>query len=107
VFDSPTFFLSHRDTGYTLGLLALAVLIIAAIARAGRAQIGRAALIFGLFVLQSVLVELRESAPAIAALHPLNGFLILLLSMLVARDAWRAVRRPPTVPTEAETPPAA
>jgi hypothetical protein len=107
VFDSPTFFLTHRDTGYALGLLALAVLIIAAIARAGRAQIGRLALIFGLFVLQSVLVELRESAPAVAALHPLNGFLILLLSMLVARDAWRAVRRPPTVSTEAEGPAAA
>jgi hypothetical protein len=51
-------------------------------------------LIFGLFVLQSALVALRESAPAVAALHPVNGFLILLISISMAQRAWRELRNP-------------
>ena len=92
VFDDPTFFLTHRDTGYTLELVALVVIVLASVARAGRAQIGIAALIFGLFLLQSVLVALRESSPAVAALHPVNGFLILLLAIVLARRAWAFAR---------------
>ena len=92
VFDEPTFFLTHRDTGYLLELWALVVLVVAAIARAGRAQVGRSALVFGLFLLQSVFVGLRDSAPAVAALHPVNGFLIVLVSIVIARDAWRLAR---------------
>ena len=100
VFDDPTFFLTHRDTGYTLGLLALVVLVLAVIAHAGRAQVGRVALVFLLFIVQSALVGVRASAPAVAALHPLNGFLILVLSLVIARDAWRMARtrRPDTAP---------
>ena len=106
VFDDPTFFLTHRDTGYTLEAVAFFVIVFAAIARAGRAQIGIAALIFGLFLLQSVFVAVRESSPAVAALHPVNGFLILLLSIVIARRAWafaRATRSTtePSAPTEA------
>ena len=92
VFDDPTFFLTHRDTGYTLELVAFVVIVLAAIARAGRAQIGIAALIFGLFLLQSVFVAVRVSSPAVAALHPVNGFLILLLSIVLVRRAWAFAR---------------
>jgi len=92
VFDDPTFFLTHRDTGYTLELWAFVVLIVAALARAGRGQVGMAAAILGLFFVQSILVAMRESAPAVAALHPVNGFLILLLSIVLARRAWDIAR---------------
>ena len=92
VFDDPTFFLTHRDTGYTLELVAFVVIVLAAVARAGRAQIGIAALIFGLFLLQSVFVAVRVSSPAVAALHPVNGFLILLLSIVLVRRAWAFAR---------------
>ena len=108
VFDDPAFFLTHRDTGYTLEAVAFFVIVFAAIARAGRAQIGIAALIFGLFLLQSVFVALRVSSPAVAALHPVNGFLILLLAIVLARRAWafaRATR--PTAETAAPTAPTA
>ena len=44
---------------------------------------------FGQFILQSVLVLQRDSVPAIAALHPVNGFLILLIAIWLATDAWR------------------
>jgi hypothetical protein len=33
---------------------------------------------------------MRDSSPAIAALHPVNGFLITLLAIYVAREAWLA-----------------
>jgi hypothetical protein len=106
VFDDPTFFLTHRDTGYALEGLAFFVIVFAAISRAGRAQVGQAALIFALFVLQSVFVALRESAPSVAALHPVNGFLILLLSISLARKAWTFARaRRVEAPTPAPAPP--
>jgi hypothetical protein len=40
-------------------------------------------------MLQSVLVLQRDDLPAIAALHPVNGFLIALAAVWLARDAWR------------------
>ena len=105
VFDDPTFFLTHRDTGYALEGLAFVVIVFAAISRAGRGQVGQAALIFGLFFLQSAFVALRESAPSLAALHPVNGFLILLLAVSLARKAWSFARATRSTP-EPATPPA-
>ena len=107
VFDDPASFLTHRDLGYTLSLVVLVVLVTAIIARAGRRQIGLAALTLGLLILQSVLVAMRESTPAVAALHPVNGFLILLISLVMARAAWRAAREPAaeaTIAVEAGAP---
>ena len=50
---------------------------------------------------QSVLVAVRGDYPAVAALHPLNGFLILLVSIVLGRDGWRLVQA-----ERATTPPA-
>lgn len=107
VFDDPASFITHRDLGYTLSLVVLVVLVTAIIARAGRRQIGLAALALGLLILQSVFVGLRESTPTVAALHPVNGFLILLISLVMARAAWRAAREPAaaaTIAVEAGSP---
>ena len=35
-----------------------------------------------------VFVVMRDSTPAVAALHPVNGFLILFLAIVLARDSW-------------------
>lgn len=88
VFDSPTAFATHRDVGYTLSIVPILLLVIGLVARLGRRMAILAAVTFGLFMLQSVFVAMRGSSPAIAALHPLNGFLIFLLAIIVARDAW-------------------
>jgi hypothetical protein len=64
------------------------MLILAAIGRLGRRQILYAAALFGMFILQSVFVALRDDLPMIAALHPVNGFAILLVGILTAREAW-------------------
>ncbi len=88
VFRGAASFATHRDFGYTLELLPIILLVTGLIAGLGRRSALMASGIFGLFLLQSVFVGLRESAPELAALHPVNGFLILLLSILLARDAW-------------------
>jgi hypothetical protein len=90
VFKGPASFATHRDWGYLLELLPFVLLIVGLIARLGRRPAFLAAGIFGLFLLQSVFVVLRESTPEVAALHPVNGFLITFLAIVLARDAWMA-----------------
>lgn len=88
VFDSPAAFQTHAGWGYLLELIPLILLVLAAVGRLGRRQIIYAAALFGMFLLQSVFVALRADLPAIAALHPVNGFAILLVGILTAREAW-------------------
>jgi hypothetical protein len=90
VFRSATSFATHRDFGYLLEALPFFLLIVGLIARLGRRPALLAAGIFGLFLLQSVLVIFRTDVPEIAALHPVNGFLITFLAIVLARDAWLA-----------------
>jgi hypothetical protein len=90
VFRGAASFETHRDFGYMLELLPLVLLIVGLVARLGRRPALLAAGIFGLFLLQSVFVVLRSAAPEVAALHPLNGFLITFLAIVLARDAWLA-----------------
>jgi hypothetical protein len=87
VFDSPARFALHRDFGYMLEVLPFVMVIGGLAGGLGRRSVGLAALIFGLFLVQSILVAIRAEAPMVAALHPVNGFLILLLSIVVARQA--------------------
>jgi hypothetical protein len=90
VFDDPASFITHRDFGYTLEILPIILVILGAIAGLDRRLIGLAGLMFVLFLVQSILVALREQAPVVAALHPVNGFLVLLLAIAHGRLAWQA-----------------
>jgi hypothetical protein len=90
VFDDPATFETHRNFGYTIELLPIVMLVLALVGGMPRRYAGLSALLFGLFILQSVFVQLRESMPAVAALHPLNGFLILALGILLAWQSWQA-----------------
>jgi hypothetical protein len=42
------------------------------------------------FALQSVFVPMRGTNPEVAALHPLNGAIMLVVAFVLARSAWRA-----------------
>lgn len=88
VFAGASNFATHRDTGYMLEILPFLLAIAAAVGRLGWRQIVLAAVIFGLFLVQSILILFRDSIPAIAALHPVNGFVIVYLAVAVARGAW-------------------
>jgi uncharacterized protein DUF6220 len=101
VFESAERFKDHAGWGYTIGLLPIVLLALAAAGRLGRRQVIYALALFGMFILQSVLVALRDSQPLVAALHPVNGFAILLVSIVMAREAWleRNVSQPITAQT--------
>ena len=88
VFRDPASFDTHRNFGYTLELLPLVLLVLGLIAGLGRRAAGLAAAMFGLLLLQSAFVGLRADAPEVAALHPVNGFVITILALVLARDAW-------------------
>jgi hypothetical protein len=88
VFDSPADFDTHRNWGYMLEILPILMLVLSAIGRLGRRQAIFAVVLFLMFLLQSVLVAMRVDYPVVAALHPLNGFAILLLGVIAARHAW-------------------
>jgi len=90
VFDDPNAFITHRNFGYLFGWLTLVLLVIALVGRMPRRFVGLAVLILVLFSLQSVFVALRTDMPAIAALHPLNGFLILGVATYATWTSWKA-----------------
>lgn len=89
VFDSPVEFETHRNWGFLLGLFPIVLLIVGLVAGVGRRLAVFAIVTVVLFILQSVFVALRESSPILAALHPVNGFLILLIAIEMAREAWQ------------------
>lgn len=88
VFDSPSAFLTHTTWGYLIEWLTLVMLLIAAFGRLGRLLIGLTALTLLQMVLQSVFVVVRDDFPMVAALHPVNGFGVLLVTIVIARLAW-------------------
>ncbi len=92
VFDTPAAFITHREFGYAFGWLTLVVLVCALLGRTPRSLVGLATLLLVLFALQSVFVVLRPDYPAVAALHPLNGFLILGVAVVITRRAWAFAR---------------
>ena len=78
VFAGGANFAAHRDFGYTLGLVPIALVVLALVGRLPRSLVLGSALLFGLLILQSVFVAFRSTAPALAALHPVNAFFIVL-----------------------------
>jgi hypothetical protein len=93
VFRGPADFETHRNFGYLLGLFTLGLLILAVAVHATRFQMALAALLFVQFIAQSVLVNLRATNPELAALHPVNGTLIVIVAILFARHSWRLAGR--------------
>ena len=71
-------FAPHRTLGFAMGGIALVILVLAVIARAGAGAIaGSAALVLLTSVMQSVLAGLGDSHAVFGALHALDGLLIL------------------------------
>jgi Family of unknown function (DUF6220) len=98
---------AHIEFGYTwVGLAALAVLVTALLARRPRRDVGIAAGLLGLYIVQTALPSAKASMPAIAALHPVNALLLFALATWYARRAWAAARAP-AVGLPAPEPPAA
>jgi mercuric ion transport protein len=103
VFDSPSSFATHREFGYLFGWLTLVMLVLAIIGRVSRRLLGLTALSLVLFAMQSVLIVARADYPAVAALHPVNGVLLIVVAITIARWAWaeRVVARGSASPEQA------
>jgi hypothetical protein len=98
VFDDPRTFVDHRQFGYLIGWFTLAILVLALLGREPRRIVGLSVLLLVQFAMQSVFVALRTDMPAVAALHPVNGFLILVVAGLVTRLSWNVGRESSRVP---------
>ena len=89
-------FAAHVGIGYSvMGILALAVPVLAIVGRFPRAQIGWSALLLVLYIVQTALPAARGSSPAIAALHPLNAMILLVLAVVVAVNGRRQIAPSP------------
>jgi hypothetical protein len=107
VFRSGADFAVHGEFGRTFGWLAILSPLVALVARLPRWFPLLGLVVFILFVVQSVLVFIRADLPEVAALHPVNGVIIIGLALRLALDA-RAYVPPPlgtaaSIATPAET----
>jgi Family of unknown function (DUF6220) len=91
-------------TGYALGLLPLLLLLLGAIGRVGRRDLVLSLILFLQGILQSIFIFQRASAPAVAALHPVNGVLMLIIGIYLAIDARRLLRSASEAPVEPAEP---
>lgn len=84
-------FITHVDIGRMIGIVFLAVVITALLARAGRRRVLQAAGLLGLYVVQMFLPYMDDAlgAPIVAALHPVNALVMFGLAFMYARAAWR------------------
>jgi Family of unknown function (DUF6220) len=95
VFGTGAAFGVHATVGTILAYASVVLLVLAGVLALGggvaRRSAGLAALLVVLMVVQYALVELFSGAvPALAALHPVNGLLVLGAALLLALE-----RRPP------------
>ena len=82
----------HVTLGWILHLVPILILVTAAVARAGRQQVLLAAALAVTVFIVPIFALLRDSAPVIAALHPVGALLSFWLAMLVARGATQLLR---------------
>jgi hypothetical protein len=76
--SGETAFAPHRTVGFTMGGVALVILILALIARPGTREVVLAAVMFVLaFLAQSVLASLADNTVLFGGLHALDGLAIL------------------------------
>ena len=82
-------FATHRDFGYTIGIVQLIALLLAFPARMSRRDKGISAGLLVLYIVQTLLPGFRSDVAFLAALHPLNAMILFTLSIWYARHAWR------------------
>ena len=82
-------FATHRDFGYTIGIVQLIALVLAFPARMSGRDKAISAGILVLYIVQTILPPLRATLPFIAELHPLNAMILFTLSVWYAWHAWR------------------
>jgi uncharacterized protein DUF6220 len=80
-------FETHRNVGYTIGLITLVLLLTSLPTGLGRRRILQSLGIFGLYIVQSSLPYMGVNA--IEGLHPVNAAVMFVVSLVYARAVWR------------------
>jgi hypothetical protein len=80
-------FETHRNVGYTIGLIALVLVLTALPTGLGRRRILQSLGILGLYIVQSSLPYMGMNA--IEGLHPVNAVVMFVVSLAYARAVWR------------------
>ena len=88
--SGDTAFAPHRAVGFAMGGVALVILILALIARAGTRAVILSAVVFLLaFLAQSLLASLADHSVAFGGLHALDGLAILAIAAFLYLSARR------------------
>lgn len=82
-------FSTHQGFGYAIGIVALALVIAAAAARAGQRRILQAVGLLVVYVIQTILPNLDPGLSIAAALHPVGALILFGLGVWYARQVWR------------------
>ena len=80
----------HIGFGYVVWLAVIVLVAIGVIAGVGRWRLGKHGVLALLLTLQILLAWTGGSVPAVGALHPLNAFVILGLTISIVWDGWQA-----------------
>lgn len=100
-------FAPHVGLGWLLGSAPLLLIPLAVVARAGLSTVSLTIVLAFDAMIQPELALAREDDPVIAALHPVNAFVLFWLTLLVVRRAVALAREPtPLVARAASTVPA-
>lgn len=95
IFADESAFATHRGFGHLLEVFPIILLVTALVAGYGRSRAVAGLGLLAMLLLQTILVLQRGSSDILAALHPVNGSLVLLAAVFVAWDStrlWRASR---------------
>ena len=104
LFSGNPSFEAHRNLGYLLHLVPVLLLIVAAVARVGRATILWNVALLVVQGVQPLLPSVRNYLPWAAALHPVLALVIFWLALTIGLRAWRLVREPMAASTPASQP---
>ena len=90
----------HMGLGHTLGILALLLVVLAYVGALPHPFKRLTWLTFAIYILLAdVVIFLRQSAPVVAALHPVLAVTLFALTSSLAIRAWRFVRALPVEAT--------
>ncbi|MEP7081664.1 MAG: DUF6220 domain-containing protein [Chloroflexota bacterium] len=98
LFADPDSTQLHVDFGWILHLFPVLIVIAAAVARAGRRRILQVVALAAIVFVVPLLPGLRESAPVVAALHPVLALLAFGAAVGVAIAATRLTQAGRAVP---------
>ena len=92
LFESAKYWDDHKSLGQMLGILPVLLIVAAIIGRLPQRLIGMSVVLLVLWLIQWQLPEIDNGW--IAALHPLNAFLLFGLSAQIGEQIQHLIRRP-------------